>query len=328
MPHPATYNSEKAGASPHLGSAMKRAMISCLLALLLGFLLFFPETALSCARDGLVLWYRNLVPVLFPFLILSNLIIRLNCIDGLLKLIHPLFHLIWGTSVYGSYAILAGFLFGCPMGAKVTGDLRKQELICQEEARYLVSFVNNLSPAFLITFLVRENLQAPALTGPTLCILYGAPLLTGLVFMPRYRTAIRSFSEKKKASKVPLKLELIDACLFDGIVTIAKMGGYIVMFSVTAGALRLLPFFGTTVRNILSASLEITAGIQTVTQLSLTFPAKYLCLMLLCSFGGICALMQTLSVFPMDRLTIRQYFRAKALTACLCLLFTSILLFL
>lgn len=306
---------------------MKRFILSCLLALLLAYLLLFPEDALAASKDGLLLWYRNLVPVLLPFMILSNLAIRLDCIALLLGFLHPLFHLIFGTSVYGSYAILAGFLFGCPMGAKVTGDLLSRNLISQEEARYLICFVNNLGPAFLITFLIRQNLQTPALTGPTLCILYGAPLLTGLIFMPRFRKAIQDFSAKNKASKVPPKLELIDACIFDGIVNIAKMGGYIIMFSLLTGAFSLLPLGNPALVKLLGAPLEITAGIRAVVHSSLDFSEKYLYLMSLCSFGGICALMQTLSVFPMNGPTLRQYSQAKALTICLSLLFTCIFLF-
>ena len=55
---------------------MKRILLTCLLALLLGFLLFFPDQALACAGSGLLLWYKNLVPVLLPFMFLSNLLVK------------------------------------------------------------------------------------------------------------------------------------------------------------------------------------------------------------------------------------------------------------
>lgn len=307
---------------------MKRILLTCLLALLLGFLLFFPDQALACAGSGLLLWYKNLVPVLLPFMFLSNLLIRLDCVLLLTGLIHPLLGRLFGTSLYGSYAVLAGFLFGCPMGAKVTGDLLSKNLICEEEAGYLVSFVNNLSPAFIISFAVHQNLQAPSLTGPTLCILYGAPLLWALLCRIRRRSSFREFIPKKKASKVPEKLELIDACILDGVVNIAKIGGYILLFSLMAGVLGLLPGNLAPLKNILGASLEITAGVQAVSQSALSFPVKYLCLLALCSFGGICGLMQTLSVCPMNPAGLRQYLKAKAAILGLCLLLACLFLFL
>lgn len=291
-----------------------RIFLILLLISLLVFVLAFPETAVSCARSGLILWYGSLLPVLFPFMILSGLLIRLDGIRILLFLFHPPIHLIWGTSIYGSYALLAGFLFGCPMGAKITGDLLREQKISREEASYLVCFVNNLSPSFLITYLVHQNLQAPSLLLPTLIILYGAPLLTGLILMPRFRTHIPSSDTKKEASKAPFSLELIDACIFDGILNITKLGGYILLFSLITGAWKQLFPGQLPVFTILGACLEITAGIPAVCALSLPFSVRYLVLVLLCSFGGICTLMQTLSVFPMNCRLLRRYLLVKMLT--------------
>lgn len=317
---------------------MKRILSALSLLLLISFLLFFPQNALTAARSGLLLWYQNLVPVLFPFMVLSNLMIRTDSISLLLRWIHPLFRLIWGTSVYGSYAILAGYLFGYPMGAKVVCDLRKQNAISETEADYLICFVNNLSPAFLITYLVHQNLQRPGLLLPTLGILYGAPLVTSMIFAPEYRKqtahssnpgAARSgpehWQQKNKASKVPLDIELIDACIFDGIINITRLGAYIMLFSLICGALCLLPVKNVLLQCILYGSMEVTTGIQYTCQASLDFFTRYLCLMALCSFGGICALMQTLSVFPMKGHTLHQYLCAKVITIAVSILMTLIL---
>ena len=306
---------------------MKKTLFSLLLFFFMGFLLLFPQTALEAASSGLVLWYRNLVPVLLPFLILSNLLIRLDIVSSLLKYIHPLLHLIWGTTIYGSYGILSGFLFGYPMGAKVLHDLQQEEKICPEEARYLIGFVNNLSPAFLITFLVHQNLRQPALLGPTLAILYGSPILTGLLTSFSYRRKKTAPSaQKKKAPKVPLKPELIDACISDGIMNITKLGVYIMLFSVITGAINKIPIKNTLLRCMITGCLEITSGIRMTAAASLPFPEKYLCLILLCSFGGICAIFQTLSVFSMPKETFRHYLKAKALTLLLGAILTLIFL--
>ena len=305
---------------------MKRYLSALVLLSMICFLLFFPKEALSAARSGLLLWYQNLVPVLFPFMILSNLLIRTDTISILLKWVHPLFRLIWGTSIYGSYAILAGYLFGYPMGAKVVCDLKKQEALSEAEADYLICFVNNLSPAYLITFLIHENLGKPQLLAPTLGILYGAPLLTSMLFAPKYRSKSgQVIGQKNKASKVPLRIELIDACIFDGIINITRLGAYIMLFSLITGALRLLPVKNVLLQCLIYGSMEITTGIRYTCQAPLGFFSKYLCLMAMCSFGGICALMQTLSVFPMKGRTLRQYLVAKTITVCLCILLTLIL---
>ena len=305
---------------------MKRFLFALFLFFMLLFLLFFPQQALSGARYGLLLWYQNLVPVLFPFMILSNLMIQTDSISFLLKGIHPLFHLIWGTSVYGSYTILAGFLFGCPMGAKVVGDLRKQHRISEAEAEYLVCFVNNLSPVFVMNFLVYENLENPKLLVPTLGILYGAPLITGLLFSARYRQRGKSSAgQKNKASKAPVNTELIDACIYDGIRNITRLGAYIMLFSLFSEALCMVTAKNRLLPCMLCGILEITSGIGKICQSTLKPLPAYLCLMALCSFGGICAQMQTLSVCPMHGPMLRRYLYGKAATICISILLTLIL---
>lgn len=307
---------------------MKRCLSAFALLSMICFLLLFPQEALTFARGGLLLWYQNLVPVLFPFMILSNLMIRTDAISVLLKWIHPLFRLIWGTSVYGSYAILAGFLFGYPMGAKVVSDLKKQGALTELEAEYLICFVNNLSPAFLITFLVHQCLGNPKLTAPTLGILYGAPLVTSMLLAPGYRSKTGLIREQKnKAPKVPVTTELLDACIFDGIQNITRLGAYILLFSLLTGALGLLPMKNPLIQCLLYGSLEITTGIRYTAGAALDPLTKYLCLMVLCSFGGICALMQTLSVCPMNRQTLRRYLGAKTLSAALSVLMTLLALY-
>lgn len=304
---------------------MKRILFAFGLLALLSFLLLFPQTALEYARSGLALWYQNLVPVLLPFMILSNLLIRLDLVSVIAGFFHPVLHLIFGTSIHGSYAVLAGFLFGCPMGAKVVHDLQKEQAISQQEAEYLIGFVNNLSPAFLITYLVHENLRSASLLGPTLAILYGAPLAAALVFAPKYRK--KSFpvsGEKKKASKAQPRLELIDACISNGILTITQLGAYIMVFSLLTGMIQVLPLKNKLLLCLFGSLTEITNGIRILSSCGLSFPLRYLCLMCLSAFGGFCALMQTLSVFPMKKQTLRHYLLSKGLIVLFALFFSLI----
>ena len=39
-------------------------------------MLFSPETVATGAANGLLLWYRQVLPVLFPFLLITGLMIR------------------------------------------------------------------------------------------------------------------------------------------------------------------------------------------------------------------------------------------------------------
>lgn len=71
-----------------------------------------------------------------------------------------------GTSYYGTFAVLTGFLCGYPMGAKTTSDLLNVNKISRSEASYLLSFCNNTSPAFILSYVVAQNMKERNLCIP------------------------------------------------------------------------------------------------------------------------------------------------------------------
>ena len=93
-------------------------------ALYLTFLLLrYPASSLDYAYTGLILWFQKMIPTLFPFMILSGIMVRMNLTENFARFFHPLFHIIFGTSLNGSYVILMGMLCGFPMGARVIGEI-------------------------------------------------------------------------------------------------------------------------------------------------------------------------------------------------------------
>ena len=160
-----------------------KGKFSALLTIFFFFLiLLFPKTCVTGAGKGLVLWFHTVLPTLLPFLILTNLLLETGAIHLLSKLTKPLFCRLFHVSEYGSIVILSGFLCGYPLGSKFTADLLCRQKISYREASYLLSFCNNTSPMFIISFFIQQNLNTPALTLPTLGILIGSPVLCSFLF--------------------------------------------------------------------------------------------------------------------------------------------------
>ena len=155
-------------------------------------MLLFPETVFQGACDGLLLWYQILIPTLFPYLIVTGLLLKTDGAAVVSRLLFRPFHLLFGTSFYGSFAVLSGFLCGYPMGAKIIADLLLQGKISLEEASYLLSFCNNASPSFIITFLVLNTIHQKAFCIPALLLLFGTMIL--LSFLQRI---LRHFIKNK-----------------------------------------------------------------------------------------------------------------------------------
>lgn len=53
-------------------------------------MLFSPETVATGAANGLLLWYRQVLPVLFPFLLITGLMIRTESISLINHTLSPI----------------------------------------------------------------------------------------------------------------------------------------------------------------------------------------------------------------------------------------------
>ena len=152
------------------------------LALYLIFLLLrYPALSLEYASTGLMLWFQKMIPTLLPFMILSGIMIRMNLTEKFVSFIHPFLHRIYGTSPNGSYTILMGLLCGFPMGARITGELYQAGKLSREESSRLLIFCNNIGPIYFLSFVVPTLAIAKPLIP--FCIMYGIPLLYGIIIM-------------------------------------------------------------------------------------------------------------------------------------------------
>lgn len=296
---------------------MKSFFSSLLCAALFVVLLFFPGLVFEGAKTGLNLWFFTLVPTLLPFMVFSNVLIRSRLIEHLLFLPGLFTRKYLHLSPAGLYALLCGFFFGYPSGAKILADLLKTDQIDSKEASILFGFCNNVSPAFLVTYFLTLHVKHPEKAEITVCFLYIIPALvclTALFFCGR------SFSfREKKASSPVLSLALLDACLQDAITVLLKLGGYIILFSVLSNVIAHMPRIRAESAAFLSCFLEITGGIPAVTA-AFSYPRSYMILLPFLAFGGLCSFMQTGSVIKDTPLSLRSYFFTKVLLASLVLL--------
>ena len=179
----------------------KKIIFSVVIILIIVEILMFPSEAISYAATGLTLWFQNMVPALFPFMVLSGLIIRLDLAPSILKILHPLLYKVFRTDIYCEYAILMGFLCGYPMGAIIIKDLLAQEKISLKQADYLLTFCNNIGPVFFCSLVLPvfdREYHKILLLG-----MYGVPLAYGL-FM-RYTVFRNVFFAKDCQNTSPQK---------------------------------------------------------------------------------------------------------------------------
>lgn len=286
-------------------------IISAIICIVFFFLMLcFPKETLSGATNGLLLWFQVVLPTLLPFFIITNLLIQTNSIHFISRFCGRFAQKFFGVSSSGSFAILSGLLCGYPIGAKVTADLVKENHISINEGKYLLSFCNNTSPAFITSFIVLQNLKDESLLFPTLIILYTSPILCSFIFRKIYRisrnnTAIQHMSN----SNISFSFETFDNCIMDAFENITKIGGYIILFSI-------LFFYGESMSiQYTLPLLEITNGISFLARTIPSFDHLYVFSLALTSFGGLCSIVQTKTMLNKTKLPIVPYIIEKLITA-------------
>lgn len=280
-------------------------------------MLIFPQAVFSGAEEGLLLWFQIIFPTLFPFLVVTSLLLSSGGLNLITRLFGGLFRRIFRVTQNGAFAVLAGFLCGYPMGAKVTADLLRAEKISDREARYLISFCNNTSPVFIINFIVWKTFGDERLMLPTLLILIGSPVLMSFIFRRIYLKGRHPFPEPSaalKEKKTRFDFSVLDSCMMNSFEAIVKVGGYIILFSVLLSLLEEL----SGQNSILMAAapaLEVTNGILLLSS-SVSDPGlRYAAVLGLTSFGGLCSAAQTQCMLEGTGLSVIPYIIQKLTTA-------------
>ena len=300
---------------------MKRLLATLCVTLFFAAMLLFPQAAFQGASLGVLLWFHTVLPTLLPFLIISNLLIHTGAINMISRILAPILCRFFRVSPYGAFVILIGFLCGCPMGSKVAADLLKKDGISEREARYLLSFCNNTSPMFIVSYIIWQNLKVPALT-----------IMLSFVFRRLYQIPKQGETGNRKfflqspgfGNGSGNGSGSLDTCIMNGFETITRIGGYIILFSILISFAGLLPVKPAAFTGFFLPSLEITTGIPMICNAPMSRNMQIMQALALTSFGGWCAAAQTRAMIQGTSLPFLPYIAEKLITA----LATSLLVWL
>lgn len=118
-------------------------------ALLLLFLVGLPQIKKGIIRSLSVCAYA-LIPSIFPFLILSDVLLQTEGGQSMLYGLSRPVSFLFRVSHYAGCACLVGLLLGAPLGTKAVIQYYNEAKIDKKEAERLLLFTNNPGPAFLI----------------------------------------------------------------------------------------------------------------------------------------------------------------------------------
>lgn len=105
-------------ASPLLGIVLAGCML---------LMLVHPASSLDAALRGLAVWWDVLFPSLFPFFVISEIMLGFGIVHLFGALLDPLMRPLFNIPGSGGFALAMGYVSGYPVGAKLTAKLRERD---------------------------------------------------------------------------------------------------------------------------------------------------------------------------------------------------------
>jgi len=140
----------------------------------------FPFAVLEASLRGLSIWWEVLFPSLFPFFVISELLIGFGIVHFLGMLLDPVMRPLFRLPGSAGFVVAMGYISGYPVSARLTARLREQELISRAEGERIVAFTTTSDPIFLIGAVSVGFFQQPAIAPLLAAAHYGGSLLVGL----------------------------------------------------------------------------------------------------------------------------------------------------
>lgn len=320
---------------------MKKILFTILFAILIIYSCFFPQITLEASKTGIRIWFQQILPALLPFTILSGVLIKSNFLQSFSKN---------GSRIAILLTIVCGFVFGFPIGAKLSADFYKNGLLSEKQAILLAVLSNNFSPMYVCGYVLPTLFETSLYYYPTCILIYGIPLiLITIIFLSMHiqkqytlktnssclsKTKLsvseKPFSKEASAeSSFQLDMNIMDAGIITGFESLIRICGYIVLFSIIADIFSRLWNPAPFAWNQILGNLEITNGIYLLSQSKVSENIKYIAAIQLLSFGGLSGTAQTASIFGIKNnnaqtLSVYKYIIGKVILSLLLTLLSII----
>lgn len=299
----------------------KNQIITILITLFIALFIINLSKCIESTFTGLNLVIKAILPTLFPFSVICNLIIHYDGISFYSNILGPIICKPLKLSNCSSFPIVASILCGYPLGCKYCCDLYELGYISKEEFLRLLNIASNASPIFLIGSVGVAMLGNIKYGFILLLANYLSPLIIG--FFTKKNT-----HEFNNSNEYPLKTGgsynfgvIIKTSIENAINTTLQVGAFVIIFSIIIGIIKnssLINIIFNNIEKVLSlspnslygiflGSIEYTNGCKILTSISSSIIFKLSAISFICSFSGLSIIGQISSFTGKFNISLKKY---------------------
>ena len=310
---------------------MKKILTSIFI---IGVLIFFgieiligSDVVLNTVKFSLNIWQANIFPSLFPFFVLSELLIQYGFVEFISELFKNIMGRLFCINGYASFVFVMSIISGFPSSAKYTRELYLDGKLSKDEASKLLTFTHFSNPLFIlgtVSLLFIKNKDVGLLI--LLCH-YAVNIIIGLIFRGyakseyvkqdvSFKQAILLMHEKRMANASSFGVVISNAIL-NSIQTLLLILGTVTIFLIITSIINNIIPFNDYYQAIISGIVEMTQGLKYVSLLDIPLRLKSVLTVMILSFGGFSVHIQVLSILSDTKISYIPFFTARLLHAAL-----------
>lgn len=300
------------------GIRYKYILLLYLLFTFIFLLVRYPSIAADGVKNGLSFCFQSLIPSLYPFLIVVELLLSTGILmknDKLLDFLSlKVFRLPFSLNIF-----ILSCLGGYPVGVTCVSNFVGRGVLNTEEGEKLLNFTVNPSLSFSVAF-VGAMLYKSIKAG---FVLYLSVILSSIIIgilsgrkikINRYTRVMDAFAEEADFSTA------FTLSVKKSAVTMFYICSFTVLFSSICSLVEILPF-SPEINLLIKSITEVTNGISLAYRArSLPFIAS------LMSFGGLSVAFQIFSVQGELKIKSIKYFFVRTVSAVLCYFIATVML--
>lgn len=283
-------------------------IISCIIVLI--EVLFNKTLVFDTISYSLNIWISSIIPSLFPFFVISDILINYNVTRYVPKGIKKIFTRAFNVSDNVITIFFLSLVSGFPSNARNARMMYEMGIINKEEASHALIFTHFSNPLFILGTVAVFFLHSESYGIIILVSHYLANIFLGVV-SGRYNTI--SYKDNytllvNKSQNFPMIFIKAIKNAIDTLLTIfGTLTCFLVLSSIVINRLNLNLYNSTLLKGI----LEVTMGLKSLATINIPDIYKVIISSMFISFGGLSVHMQVLSFLIDTDISYKPFFIAR-----------------
>ena len=272
------------------------------------------ELVFNTVGFSLDIWITSVLPALFPFFVISDILISYDVIRYIPKVIKNLFKKLFNVSDNGLVVIILSMLSGFPSNARNIKNMYNSNKISKKEGEHLLYFTHFSNPMFILGTLVSIFLKKKELGLINIIIGILLRKLNTNKLDTNYNNDINNNFGLVLTKSIRKSLDSVFNIL-----------GTLTVFLIISSLLINVFNFNNGISLLIKSILELTSGLKELSNFNLSNSYLVIASSCILSFGGLSVHMQVINELSDTDISYSNFFIGRIIQVILSLVVSYIL---